>query len=145
MVGNPFVDYLNRYTTFSPEHEAAFDEFVMQMPSPSGEPLRLETKTEQFVRKHIRQKFPPSIILTGNAGDGKTYLCRQIIEDFIGQPITDWSDQVDWRIELGNFTLRVIKDLSEIDENSGIDIMLELAVNMDEKQPKFVDTIPIIV
>jgi len=96
MVGNPFVDYLNRYTTFSPEHEAAFDEFVMQMPSPSGEPLRLETKTEQFVRKHIRQKFPPSIILTGNADDGKTYLCRQIIEDFIGQSITDWSDQVDW-------------------------------------------------
>jgi hypothetical protein len=138
MVGNLFVDYLNRYTTFSPEHEAAFDEFMMQMPSPSGDPLRLETKTEQFVRKYIRQEFPPSIILTGNAGDGKTYLCRQIIQAFIDQSITDWSDRVDWPIELRNFKLRVIKDLSEIDENSGIDIMLELAVNMDEKRPKSV-------
>jgi hypothetical protein len=119
---NPFVNYLNRYTTFSPEHEAAFDEFIMQMPPPSGGPLRLETKTEQFVTTYIRRESPPSIILTGNAGDGKTYLCRQIIEAFIDQPIADWSDRVDWPIELDNFTLRVIKDLSEIDESSGIDI-----------------------
>ncbi len=110
----------------------------MQVPPPSGKPLRLETKTEQFVRTYMGREFPPSIILTGNAGDGKTYLCRQIIEAFIGQPITDWSNRVDWPIELGSFTLRVIKDLSEIDENSGIDIMLELAVNKDEKRPKSV-------
>src|SRR5258706_14931429 len=135
---NPFVSYLNRYTTFSPEHEAAFDEFMTQMPPPSGEPLRIETKTEQFIRKYIHQEFPPSIILTGNAGDGKTYLCRQIIEALTGQSINDWSDRVDWPIELGNFTLHVIKDLSEIDENSGVDIMLELAVNVYEERPKSV-------
>jgi hypothetical protein len=38
--------YLNRYTTVSPEHEAAFDEFIMQTAPPSGVVLRLETKTE---------------------------------------------------------------------------------------------------
>jgi hypothetical protein len=53
MLGNPFVNYLNRYTTVSPEHEAAFDEFIMQVLPPSGESLRLETKTEQFVRTYI--------------------------------------------------------------------------------------------
>lgn len=47
---NPFIPYLNRYTTVSPDHEAAFDEFVTQTPPPSGEMLRLETRTEQFVR-----------------------------------------------------------------------------------------------
>ena len=136
--GNPFVAYLNRYTTVSPEHEAAFDEFIMQALPPSGEPLRLKTKTEQFLRTYVNREAPPSIILTGNAGDGKTYLCRQIIEAFIGQPITDWSDRVDWPIEIGDFTLRIIKDLSEIDENAGIDVMLELAVNINEKRPKSV-------
>jgi hypothetical protein len=58
MLGNPFVNYLNRYTTVSPEHEAAFDEFIMQVLPPSGESLRLETKTEQFVRTYIRREFP---------------------------------------------------------------------------------------
>ena len=43
---NPFISYLNRYTTVSPEHEAAFDEFIMQAAPPSGVVLRLETKTE---------------------------------------------------------------------------------------------------
>jgi hypothetical protein len=48
---NPFVIYLNRYTTVSSDHEAAFDEFITQA-KPPGEPLRLETKTEteKFVR-----------------------------------------------------------------------------------------------
>jgi len=47
---NPFVTYLNRYTTASPDHEAAFDEFIGQTPPPGGAPLRLETRTEAFVR-----------------------------------------------------------------------------------------------
>ena len=63
MQANPFVNYLNRYTTFSPEHEAAFDEFIVQLPPPSGKPLRLETRTEQFVTTRIHREFPPSIIL----------------------------------------------------------------------------------
>lgn len=33
-VSNPFVDYLTRYTTASPDHEAAFDEFLSQVRPP---------------------------------------------------------------------------------------------------------------
>src|SRR5450755_879691 len=132
MQENPFVGYLNRYTTFSPEHEAAFDEFITQIPPSSGKPLRLETKTEQFLTTYINREAPPSIILTGNAGDGKTYLCRQVIEALTEEAVRDWSDRVNWPIKLSNFTLHVIKDLSEIDENAGMDIMLDLAVNKDE-------------
>lgn len=90
MSGNPFVTYLNRYTTASPDHEAAFDEFIGQASPPEGEPLRLETRTEQFVRSRFAREHPPSIILTGNAGDGKTYLCRQIVSAFTGQPVIEW-------------------------------------------------------
>ncbi len=45
-----FIPYLNRYTTASPDHEAAFDEFIGQIPPPGGAPLRLETRTEVFLR-----------------------------------------------------------------------------------------------
>ncbi|HID62642.1 MAG TPA: DUF87 domain-containing protein, partial [Anaerolineae bacterium] len=98
-LANPFIPYLNRYTTTSPDHEAAFDEFITQAPPPSGEPLRLETRTEAFLHDLFHRKCPPSVILTGNAGDGKTHLCRRIVKAFTGQPVTDWADRLDRPIE----------------------------------------------
>ncbi|HEU5089769.1 MAG TPA: hypothetical protein VFT99_20075, partial [Roseiflexaceae bacterium] len=89
-VTNPFVDYLTRYTTASPDHEAAFDEFLSQAPAPACGPLRLQTRVETFLQSRFQDEHPPSVILTGNAGDGKTYLCRQIIAAFSGRPVDDW-------------------------------------------------------
>ena len=135
---NPFVAYLNRYTTVSPEHEAAFDEFIAQETPTSGTTLRLVTKTEEFVRACFQRPLPPSIILTGNAGDGKTYLCRQIIETFTGQPVTSWSDQGDWSIQRNGLTLRVVKDLSELGEDAGAAILQEMDVDLAHEQPQSV-------
>jgi len=130
-----FVSYLNRYTTASPEHEAAFDEFISQTAPPSGVRLRLETKTEQFVRSQFQRERPPSIILTGNAGDGKTYLCRQIIESFTGQPVADWGDHTDWPIKHDKLTLRVVKDLSEMGSEAGVSVLRDLAIELAKEQP----------
>ena len=123
---NPFVTYLNRYTTASPDHEAAFDEFIGQTPPPGGAPLRLETRTEAFVRDCFARPRPPSVILTGNAGDGKTYLCRQIVAAFTGQAVVDWSNRLDWPIDRDGITLRVVKDFSEMTEEAGARILSDL-------------------
>lgn len=131
---NPFVSYLNRYTTISSEHEAAFDEFITQTPPPVGGSLRLETKTEKFLHTRFEQPHPPSIILTGNAGDGKTYLCRQIIRAFTGEEVTEWRDQVEWLIQREGMKLYVIKDLSEIGETAGSDILRRLAASLSVEQ-----------
>ncbi|MBC7228745.1 MAG: hypothetical protein H5T61_16180, partial [Thermoflexales bacterium] len=136
MTPNPFIPYLNRYTTASPDHEAAFDEFIGQAPPPGGAPLRLETRTEQFVRACFARERPPSVILTGNAGDGKTYLCRQIVAAFTGQPVVDWADRLDWPIPRNSLTLRVVKDLSEMSEEAGARILRDLAVEWQAKQPR---------
>jgi len=137
-VVNPFVDYLNRYTTASPEHEAAFDEFTTQTLPPPGGPLRLKTRIETFLQELFSRERPPSVILTGNAGDGKTYLCRKIVERFTGEPVRDWADRLDLHIKRDNFTLRVVKDLSETSEEKGAEILLELAVDLLEESPQFV-------
>jgi hypothetical protein len=138
MTHNPFVPYLNRYTTASPDHEAAFDEFIGQTPPPGGAPLRLETRTEAFVRDCFARPRPPSVILTGNAGDGKTYLCRQIVAAFTGQAVVDWADRLDWPIERDGVTLRVVKDVSEMAEEAGANLLWELALDQLEAQPRFV-------
>ncbi len=119
-VGNPFVGYLNSYTTTSSDHEAVFDEFISQVANPPDPPLRLETKVERFVRERFAGDKPPSIILTGNAGDGKTYLCRQIIHAFSAQTITEWGKDPEFQIDRGSMRLSVVKDLSEMSVAAGV-------------------------
>ncbi|MBK9714552.1 MAG: hypothetical protein IPO81_25065 [Kouleothrix sp.] len=129
-VSNPFVDYLTRYTTASPDHEAAFDEFLSQVRPPSGEPLQLATRVEEFLRISFAQPSPPSVILTGNAGDGKTYLCRQIIATFTDQPVADWEAFADRPVERDGKRLHVIKDLSELGDERGMTVLRGLAASL---------------
>jgi hypothetical protein len=134
-VSNPFVDYLSRYTTASPDHEAAFDEFLSQITPPSGQPLQLETRVEEFLRARFLQPNPPSVILTGNAGDGKTYLCRQIVSTFAGRPIDDWETLAERPLERESTRLHVVKDLSELDAERGIDLLRQLAAAWNGTTP----------
>jgi hypothetical protein len=126
-ISNPFVDYLSRYTTASPDHEAAFDEFLAQILPPSGKPLRLQTRVEMFLRRRFQQPDPPSVILTGNAGDGKTYLCRQVVATFSGEQYVDWEALAEQPLERNGIRLHVVKDLSELSAEQGIDLIRELA------------------
>jgi len=138
MEETPFVTYLNRYTTVSADHEAAFDEYLSETPPPPGGPLTLATRVETFIKECFHQPRPPSIILTGNAGDGKTYLSRQVIETFTESGFPGWSDTADWSISRSDLILRVIKDLSELDEESGKEKLLELAQKLANPTSKTV-------
>ncbi|GGJ36278.1 ATP-binding protein [Deinococcus roseus] len=112
---NPFVAFLNRYTTASPEHEAAFDEFTSNAKVDGTQPLTLDTEVGRKLFQLFDQSNPPAVILTGNAGDGKTYLCRKIIEVFTGRPFTGWqSDVAKQEFFRQDAKLWVIKDLSEM-------------------------------
>ena len=133
-----FVDYLNRYTTVSADHEAAFDEYLSEVSPPPGGPLRLSTKVEAFIKERFDSARPPSVILTGNAGDGKTYLSRQVIDTFSQNGFVGWSDNTDWSINRGDLTLRVIKDLSELDLNEGTRKLIQLAESLEEVSSKTV-------
>lgn len=128
MKPNPFAAYLNRYTTVSSEHEAAFDEFITQSQPPSGEILRLNTKIEVFLRELFDKERPTSVILTGNAGDGKTYLCRQIATKLNdGHIPQNWDRETHWVLERSSYKLIVIKDLSEMGETNGAKLLKGLA------------------
>jgi hypothetical protein len=135
-VRNPFVDYLTRYTTASPDHEAAFDEFIAQAEPPAGGPLRLNTRVETFLRACFEANQgsnPPSVILTGNAGDGKTYLCRQIVAAFTGRPVEDWELFAEAPIERDGVRLHVVKDLSEMGEARGTEVLNGLAATLSNQ------------
>jgi hypothetical protein len=130
--GNPFVTRLNLFTTASPEHESTFDEFIAQANLPPEDRLQLDTRTKRFIVSCSQRPHPPSIILTGNAGDGKTYLCRQVIETFTGQPIVEWENN-DLVFHKDGLALRVIKDLSEIGDVEGRSVLGDLQTSLEEQ------------
>lgn len=124
---NPFVDHLNGYVTVSPEHASAFDEFSSKVAPPPGGRLEIETRVEEFLKERFSGRRPSSVILTGNAGDGKTYLCRRIFEAFSGEetPI-EWGDDSQVTVRRDGLELRLVKDLSEIDQQEGERVLRDL-------------------
>lgn len=131
-VRNPFVAFLNRYTTASPDHEAAFDEYISSLPEPPAGPLHLKTAIEQFLTALFRQPQPPSVILTGNAGDGKTYLCRQVLKVFRSSEPEQWDELIDRPVEQNGVCLFIVKDLSELSEEKGKQILLRLSQSLEQ-------------
>lgn len=124
---NPFVDHLNGYVTVSPEHASAFDEFSSKTPPPPGGRLEIETRVEGFLKERFAGLAPPSVILTGNAGDGKTYLCRRVFEAFSGpETSVEWGERSQLTVERDGLELRLVKDLSEIDEREGERVLRDL-------------------
>jgi hypothetical protein len=78
------------------------------------QPITFETEYLGELLDNFRSTSPKSVILTGTAGDGKTYYCRQIWEEF-GGSVDDWQkDSKIQRLMLGDRQLIVIKDLSEL-------------------------------
>lgn len=130
---NTFVTYLNKYTTVSSEHEAAFDEYISQ--NNWSNELKIDTQTQEFVIHNFMSNEPRTIILTGNAGDGKTYLCRKVIEAVTGETFIDWESLTDTlNLPGSGLQLRVIKDLSELGEEAGGDKLREIYVDYMDNQ-----------
>ena len=131
MNDNAFVAYLNRYTTASSEHEAAFDEFTSATP-PGIPPLSILTRLEAKLLQAFQRTSPPTVILTGNAGDGKTYLCRKIVGAFRETPLTVWpSHDTTHHFTSGDLVLTVVKDLSELSITTAGAVLAELNAALD--------------
>ncbi|MBT2303972.1 ATP-binding protein [Variovorax paradoxus] len=75
---NAHVQRLNRYLPFSAAHDQIYEEYQ------TGEDvLDLETEALGYAMRALGQGAR-CIILTGDAGHGKTHLCRRLLESFSG-------------------------------------------------------------
>lgn len=115
MYGNPFVDYLDQYNVLSPNHAKIYDEYTYEEGKESYT-FKIDTKIEEHLLSLYRAN-PHSVILTGNAGDGKTRLCRIVYDYFNEQKLQQWPDEGIINIEFYKGTIRIVKDLSELKED----------------------------
>ena len=125
---SPWISFLRQYGPI-PQNENSFDERIASsLKRGRVTPIRVELQYLDELVANFRSAAPRSIILTGTAGDGKTFYCREIWQRLQeGGP--SWNSEAESQ-ELrlgGGLTLEVIKDLSAIVGEEKKETLLRIA------------------
>lgn len=102
-----FVDYLNTLSNNSANNENAIAE--INVLHPLCERIRVNNPITEEVWEKLQ--MGNNVILTGNAGDGKTMIAAEILDKFGKVPLISQK-----RIELPEENLVIVKDMSELSE-----------------------------
>jgi hypothetical protein len=122
-----WISFLRQYGPI-PRNDNMYDEVIQRaLKKKKIQPIAFETEYLGELLDNFRLESPLSVILTGTAGDGKTYYCREIWEEF-GGSIEDWQkDDKVYCLTLGDRKLVVIKDLSELTSEDKQSLLPEIA------------------
>ncbi|MCG8050215.1 MAG: hypothetical protein JAZ15_03360 [Candidatus Thiodiazotropha endolucinida] len=116
---NDLVNFLRHYGPI-PASDNMYDELIQtELARHNIEPvIHIDPARLSDVVRNFEKENPNSIILTGTAGDGKTYHCRRVWEHF-GGDIDEWQQGkkiAEIQLEKCARKLVIIKDLSELTE-----------------------------
>ena len=113
--GNPLVDFLASYGPSS-SSDALSDEHVQAAEARHGvRAIKAPAPRLETIRECLLSDSPTSVILTGTAGDGKTFHIRRFfIDELHGNP-DDWPGKSGIiTATTGGRALRIIRDLSQL-------------------------------
>ena len=133
---NRFVNFLRSYGPIL-RNDSMYDETIQRLRHRGGfEPICFETPHFARICDALQSDPPKSIILTGTAGDGKTYLCREVWEHF-GGAFDDWdANEKEHCIRLPTgLALVIIKDLSKLQAEEKVAHLTALARSVHEPTP----------
>lgn len=114
---NPFVDYLNSMNNASSDTIAALAE--SQVNSPFFKKIQIERNLGKYLSNRIRSGENLAIVLTGHAGDGKTSILVQILQD-LGFLDETASLEPEKEYDNGTVKLYAVKDMSELPEDKQV-------------------------
>jgi hypothetical protein len=125
-----WVKFLRNYGPI-PTNDNMYDETIQRaIKRLKIEPLVLPAQFLETILANFRSDEPRTEILTGTAGDGKTYNCREVWTALGGSP-TEWNRGAKiQRIGLGTRELIIIKDLSELKSEESADVLGRMAADV---------------
>jgi hypothetical protein len=116
-VFNSFISFLRHYGPI-PASDNMYDELIQAEIDRYGisPPIQIEPARLKELIENFSSPQPSNVILTGTAGDGKTYHCRRVWEHFGGDREL-WQNGekiVKLKLPASGKQLILIKDLSEL-------------------------------
>ena len=114
---NSFVSFLRHYGPI-PASDNMYDELIQTVIERHGidPPIRIPPARLDDLLGNFAGSKPRNVVLTGTAGDGKTYHCRSVWEHFGGAP-DRWKEGrkiVSLQLPASQRVLTIVKDLSEL-------------------------------
>ncbi|MBK7836801.1 MAG: hypothetical protein IPJ49_03740 [Candidatus Obscuribacter sp.] len=129
-----FVDVLRHYGPIT-RNDSMYDERVQEMHRKKGiQSFEFPSYYIEEIVANFKQEQPQSVILTGTAGDGKTYYCRQTWNALGGDSLIWSREEKINTLNLGSKTLVVVKDLSEVQDEQKGDILSRLNDSLYENE-----------
>ena len=130
MTTNPFIDFLASYGPRASGNNK-YDEFVDGAAKRTGcKSIKIRQPLVAELANELASDSPRSVILTGTAGDGKTYTARKVLKKLSGGK-KKWgtTDKVlDYKH--GGRKIRFIKDLSELNDSFKDDMFSDVCASL---------------
>ncbi|MBO5996297.1 MAG: hypothetical protein J6P77_03550, partial [Acetobacter sp.] len=141
---NPLIPFLASYGPTSSSN-TMYDECVIKAAKDYGcTPLDIEIPLIDDIVTMLQKPSPKSVILTGTAGDGKTYTVRKIVEKLSNNNNTLTNEKTyhfPHSLPSSRRPLYIIKDLSELDNKDKKSIFSKLCnalTQHDDDVPVFI-------
>lgn len=116
-----FFKLLAAYAPTS-QNKASYDEHVTKLAKQLGiNEISIENGLFSKLFDSFK-KVPKSIIISGSAGDGKTYLLRKLYGTLGGND-NSWGDEYIPELKYGNYKIRFIKDFTEVEIEDKVEIL----------------------
>lgn len=130
MTENHWVRFLRNYGPI-PTNDNMYDESIQRaLRRHRIDPVVLPAQFMEPLLENLRSTSPRSEILTGTAGDGKTYHCREAWLALGGED-SEWnSGKKIQTIPLTNHELIVVKDLSELRADESSELLSNMAADV---------------
>lgn len=134
MQNNALVDFLAAYGPTS-DGNNMYDEFVVAAAVRAGvEPIEIEENRSSRIVADLEGAPARSVILTGTAGDGKTYTARRVLSLLSKNPAPVLKEITDYELANGRKVI-FIKDLSEVSEEEKADLVRRMIVSFSSAEP----------
>lgn len=128
-----WVRFLRNYGPI-PTNDNMYDESIQRaLRRHKIKPIVLPAQFLQALLDNFRAANPISQIITGTAGDGKTYHCREVWTALGGDDATWNKGAKIHNLQVGPRTLVIVKDLSELRNEESADLIASVA--RDVAQP----------
>jgi hypothetical protein len=142
-MNNPLIEFLAAYGPVA-NGQNMYDEFVLKAAKEASvEPLSIEEDRSQAIAGILMSDNPCTVILTGTAGDGKTYTARTVL-DLVSDGTAAWANEeseLSVVCSTNGQTITFIKDLSEVragDKKNLVPRILESLFGIEENHEIFV-------
>lgn len=132
---NRWIKFIRNYGPI-PTNDNMYDESIQRaLRRHRIEPLVLPAQFLGPLLENLRSDAPRSEILTGTAGDGKTYHCREVWARLGGSDAAWNTGQKIQRLPLGARELVVVKDLSELRAEESAALLADMSQDVTQPAP----------